>query len=64
MLKYEMDTMEYSESELADVKKWYLIDSTKNKHVCSYSVFLTDKNASFSKVWSLDLFHLWTSFPL
>lgn len=33
MLKYEMDTLKYSESELADVKKWYLIDFTKNKCV-------------------------------
>lgn len=34
MLKYKIYTLEYSESELADVKKWYLIDSTKNKCVC------------------------------
>lgn len=42
MLKYEMVTLEYSESELADVKKWCLVDSTKNMYVHSYSVFLTD----------------------
>lgn len=30
MLKHEMVTLEYSESKMADVKKWYLVDSTKN----------------------------------
>ena len=41
MLKYEMNTLEYSESELVDVKKWYLIDSTKNKFIAIFKSLLS-----------------------